>query len=173
MVLSGVPAVCQWCSGGVPCLGGVSVSHCWSGRVSVVRRWCPSGVPVLSRWCAGGVAMCAVVFWWCPGGWCQSCPGGVAVASRGVPVVSSGVPVVGVPVVSRWCPSVVPVASRSYPRAPWVLVVFHHVPPSGVPAVSGVPRGGVPVPTTISENLRLWGGWCPVGEVVGGVAVGR
>ncbi len=34
-----------------------------------------------------------------------------------------------------------------------------------------VPRAGVPVSTTISENLRLWGGWCSVGEVVGGVLV--
>ena len=76
-------------------------------------------------------------------------------ASCGVPVVSSGV--LKVP---QCCSSGVLVASR----ASWVLVVFH---PSGVPVVSGVPRGGV------SENLRLRGGWCSAGEVVGGVAVGR
>ena len=109
-----------------------------------------SGVPVVSWWLVP-----------------QSCPGGVAVASRDVPVVSSGVPVVGVPMVSRRCPSVVPV-SWSCP----VLPGSCGVPPSGVPVVSGVPRGGVPVPTTISENLRLRGGWCSAGEVVGGAAVG-
>ena len=59
----------------------------------------------------------------------------------------------------QWCPGRVP-----------CFLGPGGVPPSRVPVVSGVARGG---PTTISENLRLRGGWCSAGEVVGGVAVGR
>ena len=189
----GVPAVSRLCPGGVPvvslwCPGGVPVvSQRCNGLVSVVSRWCPNGVPVVfrvsvvslchiagpvvSRSCAGGVPVlsrsCPVLSRWCcsvssgilvVSRWLvpQSCPGGVAVASRGVPVVSSGVPVVG-----RRCLSVVPVVSWSCPVLPgswWCSTQWC--------------PGRVPVPTTISENLRLRGGWCCAGEVVGGVAVG-
>ena len=130
----------QWCSGGVPCLGGVSVSHCWSGRVSVVCRSCPTGVPVVlrgvpvvlqcvsgvpvvgapvvSRWCRSGVSWCCSGVQWCPGGWCpsgfskvsQCCSSGVLVVSR-----ASWVLVMFHPVVSRSCPVFHAVVSRSRP----------------------------------------------------------
>ena len=163
--------VSLWCRGGVPV-----VSRRCNGLVSVVSRWCPNGVPVVFR--VSVVSLChiagAVVSRWCLSG--------VPVVSRGVPVVlqcvqwcPGGVPVVGAPVVSRWCPggwcstAVSKVSQCCFSgvlvvsRASWVLV-FH-------PVVSRS-CGGVPVPTTISENLRLRGGWCSAGEVVGGVAVG-
>ena len=144
----GVPVVSRLRPGGVPvwCRGGVPVvSRRCNGLVSVVSRWCPNGVPVVfrvsvvsrchiagpvvSQSCAGRVPVvsrsCCVVSRWCcsvsvVSRWLvpQSCPGGVAVASRGVAVVSSAVRVVGVPVVSRRCPSVVPVVSWSCPVLP-------------------------------------------------------
>ena len=145
---SGVPVVSQWCIGGVWCLGGVSVSHCWSGHVSVVSQWCPGRVP----WCPGGVAVCPVVSRWLVP---PSCPG--RVVFQWCPVVSRWLVsqwcLEGVPVLFQWCPGRVP-----------CFLGPGGVPPSGVPAVSGVPRGGVPVSTTISENLRLRGGWCSAGE---------
>ena len=70
------------------CLGVALLVRSCLGRVPVVSQWCPGRVP----WCPGGVAVCPVVSRWLVP---QSCPGGVAVASRGVPVVSSGV---------QWCP---------------------------------------------------------------------
>ena len=191
----GVPVVSLWCRGGVPV-----VSRRCNGLVSVVSGWCPNGAPVVfrvsvvsrchiagpvvSRSCAGGVPVvsrsypvvsrcgCSVSSgvpvvsrWLVP----QSCPGGVAVASRGVPVVSSGVQWCP----GGWCPSGVSKVSQCCSSGVPCFLGPGVVPPSGVPVVSGVPRGGVPVPTTISENLRLRGGWCSAGEVVGGVAVRR
>ena len=95
----------------------------------------------------------------------------------------------GVPVVSQWCPGGVAAVSRSYPnpvplaglRGGWcpvgevvggVMVVGGVVGRWSSGGGCGVVGGGVPVPTTTSENLRLRGGWCSAGEVVGGVAMG-
>ena len=117
----GVPVVSRWCPGGVPVVSRwcpVVFRRC-NGLVSV--RWCPNGVPVVpvvSRWCCSVSSGVPVVSRWLVP---QSCPGGVAVASRGVPVVSSGVqwcPGDWCPVVSPRCPSVVPVVSWSCPLLP-------------------------------------------------------
>ena len=144
------------------------MSHCWSGRVSVVCRWCPSGVPVVSR----GVPVRLQCVQWCPGG---VCPSRVPLVSQWRLVVFQWCPVVSPWLVSQWCLEGVPVLFQWCPGRVPCFLGPGGVPPSGVgvPVVSGVPRGGVPVPTTISENLRLRGGWCSAGEVVGGVAVGR
>ena len=163
MVLSqwcpgGVPMVLRWCSVSRWCLGVTLLVRSCLGRVPVVSQWCPGRIP----WCPGAVAVCpcsgvpVVSRWLVP----QSCPGGVAVASR---------------CAGGWCPSGVRRSPSVVPVVSWSCPVLGPggVPPSGVPVVSGVPRGGVPVPTAISENLRLWGGWCSAGEVVSGVAVGR
>ena len=143
------------------------MSHCWSGRVSVVCRSCPSGVPVVSRGvpvvlqCVSGVPVVS-------GGWC---PSRVPVVSQWRLVVLQWCPVVSRWLVSQWCLEGVPVLFQWCPGHVPCFLGPGDVPPSGVPVVSGVPRGGVPVPTTISENLRLRGGWCSAGEVVAGVAV--
>ena len=165
----GVPVVSRWCP------GGVMVSQ-WC---RVVFQWCCGGVPAVSQWCLGSVM---VPSRWCP----SSC--GVSVVSRcrsAGPVVS-GARVVSqwylgrVPVVPRWCcsiSSVVPVVSRwLVSHSQWcrvllcvsvvsqccssgVLAVFH-------PVVSRLCPVFHAAATTISENLRRWGGWCPVGEEV-------
>ena len=145
----GVAVVSQWCLGGVMvlsqrCPGEVPMvfrwcsvsrwSHCWSGRVSVVCRWCPTD-PGRVPWCFGGVAVCPVVSWcsggwcpsrvsvcrsgvswcssgvWCPGGWCFS---GVSKVSHPVLPIGPGT-VVFHPVVSRSCPVFHAVVSRSRP----------------------------------------------------------
>ena len=127
--------VSQWCSGGVPCLGGVLVSHCWSGRVSVVCRYCPSNVPVVSR----GVPVRLQCLQWCPGG---VCPSRVPVVSQWRLVVFQWCPVVSRWLVSQWCLEGVPVLFQWGPGRVPCFLGPGGVPPSGVgvPVVSGVPR---------------------------------
>ena len=136
----GGPVVSLLCRGGVPV-----VSRRCNGPVSVMSRRCPNSVPVVfrvsvvsrcriagplvSRSCAGGVPVVS-----------RSCPGAVPEVSRWCP---GGVAVC--PVVSRWlvfqcCSMGVVVVSRLYPRAPWVLVVFHPVVSRSRPVFHAVAR---------------------------------
>ena len=166
----GVPVVSRLCPGGVPvvslwCRGGVPVvSRRCNGLVSVVSRRCPNGVPVVFR--VSVVSRCHMSHIAGPVV-SRSCAGGVPVVSRSCPVVSRWCCSVssGVPVMSRWlvpqsCPGGVAAASRGVPvvcpsgRVPCFLGPGG-VPPSGVPAMSGVPRGGAPAPTTIGVAV----GW--------------
>ena len=172
--------VSWWCPGGVPVVWRwCSVSRWCNGPVSVVSRWCPNGVPVVfrvsvvsrcriagpvvSRSCAGGGPVvsrsCPVVSQWCcivsrcPGGWC---PSRVPVVSQWRLVVFQWNPVMSRWLVSLCCLGGVAVLLSGVlvvSRASWVLVVFHPVVSRSCPVFHAVA-------TTISENLRLWGGWC-------------
>ena len=125
-----------------------------------------------SQWCPGRVP---AVFQWCPGsGVWQWCSGGVPVVFRWF---SSGV-AVRVPVVSRWCFSGVPVVlSGGVPVVfRWCFSGVQWCPGGGVPVVSrvAVVSRSYPNPVPLVSSMLvpgLWGGWCPVGEVVGGVVV--